>query len=267
MRKTSALSWGYVLGALVALTGCDEEKTLDTAATTTASPPQVTPPPAAPPAAEPEPETKTPTKKLEDCAPGPKVSFENAEIEAHLRMKSEKPKGDLTTTDLGRITSVNFSRIPLDTLDPCLFHHMKSLKELFLAPGKVWDLSPLEGLVNLETVRIAGNPVDDLTPLTAMKKMDRLDIGNTMVKDLSPAKEWTRLTEVTLDGSLVEDISALSDAKDLETLSVKRTKIKDLSALEGHKKLETLFIAESALADNYGATGAVAKNGTKVISD
>jgi internalin A len=267
MTKIEVTGLSVFIGGLLALSGCDEPAEKAPPPEPSAAPAKVAPPTIPPPAPEPEPEAKTPTKKLEDCDPGPKVSFDNEEVEAHIRMKAQKPEGDITTADLSRVTSVNFSRVQLDTLDTCLFHHMKNLKEVFLGPGKVWDLSPLAGLKHLETVRIAGNPVEELSPLTEMKKMDRIDISDTKIKDLSPAKGWTKLTEATLDGSLVEDISALQGAKDLETLSLKRTQVKDLSPLKDHDKLEMLFIAESALASDIGATGVVAKNGTKVISD
>jgi internalin A len=252
-------------GVALALLGCDEKPAQETKP---APPPEAAPvtPPTPAPAPEPEPEAKTPTKKLEDCEKG-KVALGNSEVEAHLRMKAQKPEGDLTTADLGKITSVNFSRLSLDTLDTCIFHHMKSLKEVFLGPGKVWDLSPLAGLSQLETVRVAGNPVEELAPLAGLKKMDRLDISDTKIKDLSPVAGWTLLTEVTLDGSAVEDISALSGAKGLQVLSIKRTKIKDLSPLKDSKKLEQLFIAESAIASDIAATGVVHQNGTKVIQE
>src|SRR5690606_17333157 len=172
LRGLGSLSFLIACGAI---TGCE-----DPPKTETQPPPPVAKqeaPPAAVPAPIPEPEPQaTPTKKLEDCQPGPKVVLSNEDVEAHIRMKAQKPEGDITTHDLGRITSVNFSRVALDTLDTCMFVHMKNLKELFLGPGKVWDLSPLAALTNLEAVRVAGNPVEDLSPLKGMIKMDRLDI-------------------------------------------------------------------------------------------
>ncbi len=256
-----------LLGAVGALfIGCDEPKEEPKVEEAKPQLEKAAPPPPAP-APEPEPEAKAPTKKLEDCEKGPKVTFDNEDIEAHIRMKAQKPEGDITAADLARITSVNFSRASLDTLDTCLFSRMKSLKEVFLGPGKVWDLSPLQGLKNLETVRVAGNPIEDLSPLSEMKKMDRLDIADTKIKDISAVSNMTKLTEVTLDGAPVEDISALSSAPDLEMVSIKRTKIKTLEALKDSKKLKQLFIAESAIADDIAQTGVVKQNGVQIINE
>ncbi len=255
-----------IFSSVSMMTGCDEPKEEPKAA----EPQEVAkalPPPAPVPVPEPEPEEKTPTKKLEDCDPGPKVEFDNEDIEAHIRMKAQKPEGEITKADLARITSVNFSRTSLDTLDTCLFAPMKNLKEVFLGPGKVWDLSPLAGLSQLETVRVAGNPVEDISPLAELEKMDRIDISDTKVKDISPMKNMTKLTEVTLDGAPVEDIGALASAPDLEMLSIKRTQIKSLDPIKDAKKLKQLFIAESAIASDIGQTGAAKQNGAQIISD
>ena len=254
------------LAVVASLFGCEEPP--DENPVEPKSESQVAAPVIPAPAPEPKPDPKTPTKKLEDCDKGGSFSFSNPDIEAHIRMKAQKPEGDITTADLARVKSVNFSRIQLDTLDPCLFAEMKSLKEVFLGPGRVWDLSPLAGLKSLETVRVAGNPVEDLSPWANMTKMDRLDIGDTKVKDISMVEKMTKLTEVTLDGTPVEDISALSNAPNLEMLSIKRTQgIKSLAALKDSKKLKQLFIAESAIADDISATGVVAQNGVKVIDE
>lgn len=264
----SSIVLAGALGVLALVSvGCDEPKEEPKVAEKAPEPHAALPVPAPAPAPEPEPEEKTPTKKLEDCEKGAKVAFANSDVEAHIRMKAQKPEGDITAADLGRITSVNFSRTVLDTLDTCMFAHMKSLKEVFLGPGKVWDLSPLSTLKNLETVRVAGNPVEDLAPLAELKKMDRLDISDTKIKDISVLANMTKLTEVTLDGAPVEDISALSSAPNLELVSIKRTQIKSLDALKDSKKLKQLFIAESAIASDISQTGTVKQNGAQIIAE
>lgn len=266
-----ATGWGnralvLALGMGLSLTGCDEKKEEAPVEKAAPAPENVVPPPPTAPAPEPEKEVK-PKKKLEDCAAGPKVVLENADLEASIRLKAQKPEGDLTTADLKKLRSLNLSRVSLDELDICLFHHMTSLRELFLGPGQVTDLGPISGATDLESLRVSMNPVEDLSPLAKMKKMDRLDLGKTAVKDLSPLKDMVLMTELMLDGAPVEDVSALSGMTKLEKLSVAGTQVKDIKALAELKKLEFLYIKESPLADDISATGVVAKNGTKVVQD
>jgi len=207
---------------------------------------------------------KPPAKTLADCGSDLEVS---EEMEGPIRVKAQKPEGAIAVSDLKKLRSLNLSRVPLDSLDICLFRHMTELRELFLGPGQVTDLTPIAGASKLESLRVSMNPVVDLTPLEKMTKMDRLDLGKTQVTDLSPLKGMTKMTELMLDGTPVEDVSPLAAMTLLEKLSVSKTKVGDISALADLKKLEFLYIGESPLSDNISATGVVAKNGTKVLSE
>ncbi len=267
MKETG---WGsralvFALALGLGQTACDEPKE-ETRPKVEAPKEPIPPPPSPVPAPEPE-KVEKPKKKLEDCAQGPKVSVESAELEASIRLKAQKPEGDLTTADLKKLRSLNLSRVSLDELDICLFHHMTNLRELFLGPGQVTDLGPISGATQLESLRASMNPVEDLSPLAKMTKMDRLDLGKTAVKDLSPLKDMVLMSELMLDGAPVEDVSALSGMTKLEKLSVAGTQVKDIKALADLKKLEFLYIKDSPLANDIAATGVVVKNGTKVVQD
>jgi internalin A len=207
---------------------------------------------------------KKPAKTLADCGDELEIS---EEMEGPIRLKAQKADGTITVSDLKKLRSLNLSRVSLDELDICLFRHMTELRELFLGQGQVSDLTPIAGASKLESLRVSMNPVVDLSPLEKMTKMDRLDLGKTMVTDLSPLKGMTKMTELMLDSTPVEDVSALAGMTLLEKLSVAKTKVSDISALADLKKLEFLYIGESPLSSNISATGVVAKNGTKVLSE
>src|SRR5689334_16316044 len=144
---------GMAVALLVFASGCDEKK----------PEPEKTPPkpsavlPAVPPhASETAPQEEEAPKKKEPkvCKPGTVVDFDgNAALEAQVRLKLSKEKGDVNVADLAKIKSINLSQGKVDELDPCIFPHMKNLKELFLGPGKLDDLSPIADLKNLEALR------------------------------------------------------------------------------------------------------------------
>lgn len=256
---------GVIVVCALGLFGCEETKAPE-AAKATASPAATEPAPVAP-KPEPEAEPERPKKKLEDCAPGTQVQIDNADLEAAIRVKAQKPEGELTTADLKKLRSLNLARVVIEELDICLFHHMTELRELFIGPVGIDDLSPLSGLKNLETLGFAMNPVSDISPLADMTKMDRLDMANTKVTDLGPLSKMTAMTELTLDGSPVEDTAALHGMTKLERLSIKGTKIGDIKFLSEMKDLKFLYINDSPIAQDVGQTGVVIKNGAKVISD
>lgn len=262
-----------LLGSLVLCTtlfgqlGCDEKQEL--AATTVTTKPAD---PAAIPApmnTAPEPviEPAKPKKTLADCPRDNKLVIENADLQASIRVKAQKPDGVLTTADLKKLRSLNLSRVELDQLDICLFSHMTELRELFIAPTGIDDLSPISGAKHMETLGVAGNPISDLSPLEKMTNLDRLDLAKTKVSDLSALSQLTKLTELTLDGSEVTELTSISGLSELERLSIKSTQIKDLKPLTGLKKLKFLYLADSAAASDMGQTGPIVQNGTKVIED
>jgi len=254
-------------GLIAALSfGCEETKPQEPTQTKTepaaTAAPSVTPPAPAP-APEPVAEAAKPKKKLEDCPAD--ITIENSELEASIRVKAQKPEGPITKADLKRLRSLNLARVAIEELDICLFHHMTELRELFLPPAGIADLSPIAGAKKMETLGIARNPVVDLTPLADMTNMDRLDLASTQVSDLSPLAKMTKMTELTLDGTAVTDIAVLRGMTKLERLSLKSTAIKDIKVLEPLKTLKFLYITDSSV--DLGQTGPLAQNGTKIVQD
>lgn len=266
MKKATreGLILGMVAVGAVSLAACDEPKGPEPVKATAAAAKPPEPAPVAAPAPAPEPEKVR--KKFEDCEPGV-VKIDHEGLEAAIRLKAQKPEGKIGIADLKKLRSLNLARVEIEELDICLFHHMTELRELFIGPTGIDDLSPIAGATKIETLGIAMNPITDLSPLAGMTKMDRLDMANTKVSDLSPLSGMTLMTELTLDGSPVEDASALHGMTKLERLSIKGTKIKDIKFLEAMKDLKFIYINDSPIADDIGQTGVVVRNGGKVVSD
>jgi len=212
-------------------------------------------------------ETKKPKKTPEDCPKGNELSIGDPELEKAIRFKLQKETGTLTVADLKRLTSLNLSQSKIHELDICLFPHMTNLKELFLGPGDLDDLSPIEDLTKLESLRASLNKVNDIKPLSKMTKMDRLDLGQTKVSDLEPLEEMTKLTELSLDGTPVADLSPLSEMKDLERLSIKRTQVKDVSPLKDLAKLKFVYVTDTPADQDPMSFAPLRANGTKIMND
>ena len=253
------------------LAACEEKPAAPAApsATAAAAPPPAptTEAPAATATQAAAPAAPRPKKKLEDCAKGPNVEFEQKEVEAEIRKKLPKPDGPITAADLAKLKSLNLSQAKLAELDVCLFSKMKNLKELFLGPGEFDDLSPLAGATQMESLRASINQVKDLKPLEGMTRLDRLDLGRTQVSDVKPLASLKKLTELQLDDTLIEDVSPLAGLTELTTLSLKRTKVKDVAALKNLKKLKFLYTGGSLLDADPMAVAPVRANGTKIIAD
>jgi internalin A len=259
-----------LLPLLGALAGCDDKKGSDTVSSAAIPATAALPPPPAPTAkevapVEAEPEMKR--KELKDCKPGTLVDFDgDAALEAQVRLKLAKPKGDVTYSELGKIKSINVSQVKVNQLDPCIYPHFTGLKELFLGQGKLDDLGPISGLHNLESLRASLNRVTDLKPLEKLAKMDRLDLGHTRVSDLKPLAGMTSLTDLQIDDTQVEDLAPLAECKKLERLSIQRTNVKDVSALKGLDKLKFLYVSGAPIADK-SVLGPLTARGLKIVDE
>lgn len=264
--RVSALSVLAALSALSAssLLACDEKKAEEPKpAATSSAALAVKPPSGGPREAKSVDAPLPPPKKDRTCLPAPAVDFADKAVETEVRRKLEKPEGALTIADLGKVRTLNLASGKTNELDRCVFPHFTALKELFLGPGDLVDLSPISGLKNLESLRASINKVSDLKPLQNLTKLDRLDLGRTSVKDLAPLGNLTNLTELALDDTPILEIGALSPLVKLERLSLKNTMVKDVSALKDMKKLKFLYLTGSAV-DDTGALGPLTAKGLKI---
>jgi internalin A len=260
LRHDSGRLAALLLGACFAL-GCEDKKAAD-AAPPAAPSAVAAPAPSVPAPKEVEPVEPEPEKKKEPkvCKPGPVVDFGgDAALEAQVRLKAAKPKGDVSVADLGKVRSLNLSQSKVDELDPCIFPHFTNLKELFLGAGKLDDLGPIAGLKNLESLRASLNRVTDLKPLEKLSKMDRLDLGHTKVTDLTPLSGLTAMTELQLDDTPVADLKPLASCTKLERLSIQRTNVKDLSPLKPLENLKFLYTSGAPIDDKFVLSGLMAR--------
>jgi internalin A len=193
-------------------TGCDDDKK-PTAAAAAASPAATTA--AAAPSAAPAQSVaavEPPRKKEYKCGPGPAVEFHDPVLETEVRRKLAKPTVTIKIADLKNVRTLNLSNGKVEDLDPCIIPHMSGLKEIFLGPGELHDLSPLSTLLNLESIRASINKVSSVEPLSKLTKLDRLDLGRkrTLVKDLSPLRGLKKLKFLYIAGTPIDDLSPIS---------------------------------------------------------
>jgi internalin A len=253
-------SWALALG------GCDDPKPKEAekSAATPAAPPIVPPVPSPEPTRAPEPAKVWP--KFSDCQ-GKEFALTSPELEGAIRVKAQKPEGEITTADLKKLRSLNLSRVPAESFDICVLRFTTALKELAFGAGQLGDLEAVSGLKQLESLSVGKSEVSDLTPIAKLTRLDRLTITDGKVTDLSPLKGLKALTEINLDGNPVVDVSVLSGMKKLEKVSLAKTQVASADAFRELKELKVLYLKGSPLGDEISATGFLVRNGTKVIRD
>jgi internalin A len=188
-----------------------------------------------------------------DCKPHPAtVDFgDDAALEAEVRKKVGKDAGGITPADLAQVKSINLSTAKVHFIDPCVFPTMTAVKDVFLGPGEYDDLTPLQKLTNIESLRLAFSQVKDLHAIEGLKKMDRLDLSHTQVGDeeLKTVGSLVNVTELMLDEDNITDITPVSNLKKLERLSIKKTAVKSLAPIGQIKTLRFVYIADTPISD------------------
>ena len=172
-------------------------------------------------------------------------------LEANVRLKLSKPKGDITKPELATVKSLDLTKNgnKVDDLDPCVMPLFKGLKDLFLGDGELEDLTPIQGLTSIWSLRASGTHVKDLKAVTPLTQLDRLDLSRTQVADLEPLKTLTVLTELQLDDTPVEDLTTLSSLKKLHKLHLRNTRVKNLMPLKDLKELLLLEVQGTPVVD------------------
>jgi internalin A len=271
MRPTRATHAGLVLAGLVLLgAGCDESKydkykTAPEAAAAAVAPAASSAPPPAPSASA----AAWKKKSASECKPHPStVEFDDPALETEVRRKLSKDAGDITPADLGRIKSINLSTAHLHQIDPCIYPMFTSLKDLFLGPGDYDDLTPIQKLATIETLRVSLSQVRDLHPIEGLKRMDRLDLSHTLIGDdeFKSVASFVNLTELTLDEDAITDLAPIANLKKLERLSIKKTQVKSLAPLAQLKTLRFVYIADTPVTDITPVQGLIS-NGMKLVQN
>ncbi len=184
------------------------------------------------------------------CAEGDLADFHHAELEAEVRRKLKKPEGDIKQSELKQVRSINLAKEgKVDYLDPCIFPHLTGVRDLFLGPGKLKDISLLANLTELTSLRASMNLIEDVTPLKDLEKLDRLDLGRTRISDVSALSGLKNLTELMLDDTQVKDVSPLASLEKLQVLTLSRTQVKDISVLKPLKELKSVSISGAPVED------------------
>jgi internalin A len=262
------------IGAILLCTlACDEPKTAPATAVAEAAPPSA-PATVMPSASATSPAASASAtwkkRTLADCKPHPAtVDFgDDKALENEVRRKTGKDAAVLTPSDLASIKSINLASSPTHQVDPCVFPMFSSLKDLFLGPGEFDDLTPLQKLTNIETLRASLSQVSDLHAIEGLKRMDRLDLSHTLVTDasLKSLGSLVNVTELTLDEDGISDLTPVANMKKLEKLSIKKTQVKDLAPLSQLKALKVLYIADTPVTD-ISPISPLIKNGMKLIQN
>jgi hypothetical protein len=122
------------------------------------------------------------------------------------------------------------------------------------AVNPVSDLSPLSGLVNLQTLYISSNTsITNIGPLSGLINLTSLEMSGTRPASLSPLQNLTKLTFLNLYDCGISDISAVQNLTELTWLNVGQNTVSNISAVAGMTKLTWLGLHNNSLTTDISA--------------
>jgi Leucine-rich repeat (LRR) protein len=184
------------------------------------------------------------------------ISFNDINLEAAIRIETNRPTGNIYSADLEKLTSLIATQkeiVDLNGLEYCL-----NLTELQLWGNEIVDITELASLTQLEILNIGsaefgdyyGNNISDITPLASLSNLKWLSFIKNNIQNLKPLENLTTLEYLSIRQNDISDISQLKNLTNLKTLDMNDNSIANgLSVLTNLTNLEHLEFARNNSSD------------------
>ncbi len=119
----------------------------------------------------------------------------------------------------------NLERIPPEIAE------LELISQVDLSGTAVSDLTPLQGMTQIQKLYLSRTAITDITPLSGLTALQILYLRDTSITDISPLADAKNMRSLYLGGAKVEDLGPLSGMSELRLLDISNTKTRDLSPL------------------------------------
>ena len=186
------------------------------------------------------------------------VNIPDSNLRAAIETALDKTSGNtITTADMERLTHLEASNANISDLTG--LEHATKLTRLWLGgeavgnrfvnSSSVSDLSPLEGLIHLETLELWSTSVSDLSPLAGLTNLKYLGVIGNNISDISVLAGLTNLESLYLDNNPISDLSSLAELTNLTRVGLESTSISDISPLADLINLTWMRLRHTHITD------------------
>lgn len=126
---------------------------------------------------------------------------------------------------------------------------LTNLASVKLGGNKIKDLSPLKDLTDIQLLDLRDNNITDISPLSKLTKLQYLQLQNNHINDLKPIAGLTAMASLYLGHNEIADLSPVSKLTGLSSLYAGFNKIKDITPVATLKSLDTLDLQSNEIAD------------------
>ena len=175
------------------------------------------------------------------------VHFADPNLEAVIREKINKPSGDIYSSDVAGIHSLEANSRQIVSLDG--IESLVNLTVLYLYDNQISDLAPLSGLTSLTDLELYNNQISNLAPLSGLTSLGVLGLQYNQITYLAPLSGLTSLTWLNLVGNQISDLAPLSGLTSLTYLDLYNNQISNLAPLSGLTSLTGLSLWSNQISN------------------
>ncbi len=167
-------------------------------------------------------------------------TFREPLIEEAVREILNRPSGDITLADLGKVTRLHIMGLQLFSDDseiwlkgeyPYFYDDETRESGLYLQKGPISSLEDITHMPNLVELSLYGQQISDISVLKGTE-IKRLGLGYNPLTDLSPLAGNEALEYLCVPSLDIADTGVLSTLPNLRTLNISDTGITSLAGLE-----------------------------------
>ncbi|XID94608.1 leucine-rich repeat protein [Paenibacillaceae bacterium WGS1546] len=176
------------------------------------------------------------------------ISFPDPFVEQAVRSKIQKPEGEIRVRDVNGITDLSLVfNDNLSNLEG--IQYFTDLKSLTIWGTGVKDISHLEQLKKIETLKLDDNQIEDISVLGKLTNIKRLDLADNQIQHIDGLSQLQQLESLTLSGNQIQQITALSQLSQLRFLILSNNQIEDITPLANLTGLWTAELKQNRITD------------------
>lgn len=180
------------------------------------------------------------------------VTFADSLLEVAVRSALQQSTGNLLHLDLETITTLDIAADSISNLSGMEF--LRGLVTLRAQDNQITSISQLSSLKKLEVLDLSNNSLSSISPLAGLTALRELRLSSTGVSSLSSLANLTNLQILYLNLNAIDSISSLSGMSDMRQLNLRSNSIIDLTVLLNMTALTDLWLESNNLNSHASNT-------------
>ena len=169
---------------------------------------------------------------------GVPMSFSDKAFESVLREKLNKQSGEILTSELRDITSLDLQGKMFTSIEG--IQYCKILSSLNIKDTSISDISPLTDCDNVQELFVINSPISNVQALSNMTVLKNVVFDRVPISDISPLSNNSYLKSLKLYSTNVYNLKSIKTINNLETLEIRYSNINSTEGIENLKKLEVI---------------------------